>query len=400
MNPDKRLIITLKEYENIALEREEFSDDLGKILWNRYRNQVQIEYPTPKTEYMWQLISQGWVGYIPLTNDLHLSLQPKIPLSNLFQMLEYAYNLKNFKFIQGLMDSASLEDFYERLAVILAKRILDRGKKGFYRSYLEYNERMAYIRGRIDLNNVLSKPWDSYLLCHYQDHTPDIDDNQLLAWTLYHIPRSGMCSSRSLPFISRAYRSLMGLVSLVPKSPSDCLYRLYNRLNDDYHPMHCLCRFFLEQTGPSHQMGDHTFIPFLVDMSRLYEKFVAEWIKINLPENFLLKTQENIQIGLEKSIEFNIDLVIYDKNTNLPLYILDTKYKIPDSISTADLSQVVTYAEAKSCKEAILIYPTSVKDIIDERIGNIHVRTLSFCIDDDLDDAGEEFLRELFKECE
>ena len=51
--------------------------------------------------------------------------------------------------------------------------------------------------------------------------------------------------------------------------------RLYHRLNQDYQPMHGLCRFFLEHSGPTHQDGDSAMIPFVVHMPALFEKFVA-----------------------------------------------------------------------------------------------------------------------------
>jgi 5-methylcytosine-specific restriction enzyme subunit McrC len=46
-------------------------------------------------------------------------------------MLEYAYQLKSksFRFLEGLIDCQSLEDFYSQLAYLLARRILDRGRK-------------------------------------------------------------------------------------------------------------------------------------------------------------------------------------------------------------------------------------------------------------------------------
>jgi 5-methylcytosine-specific restriction enzyme subunit McrC len=49
---------------------------------------------------------------------------------------EYAYRL-NIIFPKGLVDSNSLQESYERLAAILAKKTLERGKKGFYRTYLD-----------------------------------------------------------------------------------------------------------------------------------------------------------------------------------------------------------------------------------------------------------------------
>ncbi|MFC2165389.1 McrC family protein [Acidobacteriota bacterium] len=390
-------IIFLQEYKPLKLPRNNFTHELGQILWNRYKKQVSIETPSFKTDNEWQITSQGWVGYIPLSNDFHISLQPKIPLSNLFLMLEYAYNLKSFEFIDGLMNSDSLKDFYERLALILAKRVMDRGRKGFYRSYLNLNERLSCIRGRLDIQNVIQRPWECTLLCHFQDHTADIDDNQIIGWTLHSIPKSGLCTIRSLPTIRKAYRSLAGFISLIPQSPAECIGRLYNRLNADYHPMHCLCRFFLEHSGPSHKIGDHTFLPFLVDMSRLYEKFVAEWLKKRLPDVYTLKIQENIKIGPDKDIEFKVDLVIYEKTSDKACFVLDTKYKVPNDIQNTDLSQVVTYAEAKGCPEAVLIYPANIPRPINEKIGDKKVRTLSFCLDGNLDKAGDEFISRLLR---
>jgi hypothetical protein len=40
-------------------------------------------------------------------------------------MLEYAYRLQSFQFLDGLVDSSFLEEIYDRLARILALKIQD-----------------------------------------------------------------------------------------------------------------------------------------------------------------------------------------------------------------------------------------------------------------------------------
>jgi 5-methylcytosine-specific restriction enzyme subunit McrC len=75
--------------------------------------------------------------------------------------------------------------------------------------------------------------------------------------------------------------------------------------------------------------------------------------------------------------------------------VLDTKYKCPSSPSNADVSQVVTYAEVKGCEHAILIYPQTLENPLNERLGDIRVRTLAFQIDGDLESAGRSFLEKL-----
>jgi len=135
-------------------------------------------------------------------------------------------------------------------------------------------------------------------------------------------------------------------------------------------------------------------IPFLVDMAKLYELFVAEWLKAQKLLNFVVKSHEEIVIGQDGRIKFNIDLVVYERDSQKALFVLDTKYKAPDHPGNDDISQVVTYATSKGCHEAILIYPKPLN--LDERVGKIRVRSLTFSLDGDLEEAGSRFLYDLF----
>ena len=122
-------LIELIEYIPRKFEREEIDYASTETLWRKYNTQVTVDFPSPKTDGKWKLTSQGWVGHIPLTPEFHLLLRPKVQLKNLFGMWEYAYQLKSFLFLEGLIDCQSLEDFYSQLAHLLARRILDRGRK-------------------------------------------------------------------------------------------------------------------------------------------------------------------------------------------------------------------------------------------------------------------------------
>jgi len=101
-----------------------------------------------------------------------------------------------------------------------------------------------------------------------------------------------------------------------------------------------------------------------------------------------------VDIGQDGRIKFNIDLVVSERDTEKALFVLDTKYKAPDHPGNDDISQVVTYATAKGCHEAILIYPKPLN--LDERVGKIRVRSLTFSLDGDLEEAGSRFLNDLF----
>ncbi|MEM7713830.1 MAG: restriction endonuclease [Cyanobacteria bacterium P01_A01_bin.68] len=395
MNRDlnKIKIIELTEYKTELFTKDEIPESIGIELYQKYRKQIDIEFPNYKTENQWQLKAKGWVGYIPLNYQLAVKINPKVSIDNIFVMLKYAYKLKSFTFIEGLMNCDSLQGFYNNLAYTVAQLILNRVRKGLYRIYIPETQHLAYVRGRLDISETIKQPWNVKLKSHYQEQTIDIEDNQILLWTLFIISRNSLCSEEVSKIIRKAYHTLQSLVTIKYFSYEDCFKFNYNRLNQDYKLLHYLCRFFLENTSPIYNSGNRKTLPFLVNMAKLYELFVAEWLKINLPSNLILQSQKRVNIA--KNLNFQIDLVLYDISTNKNRYILDTKYKNPDSPSSDDVAQVVAYAVSQKCSEVILIYPTTLTHPLDKFVGNIRVRSLTFSLDKNIDEAGNTFLKQL-----
>jgi 5-methylcytosine-specific restriction enzyme subunit McrC len=252
------------------------------------------------------------------------------------------------------------------------------------------------------MGHLTRKPWSTQIKCHYKEQTADIEDNQILLWTLRQIAFRLPQPSPNLPCVRRAYHTLQNTVTLTPISSRACLNRQYNRLNNDYQPLHALCRFFLEQCGPDHEWGDRKMLPFLVNMARLYELFVAEWLKANTEKylashNLEVKAQERVYLDDAQSFHFNIDLVLVDTQTGKTQYVLDTKYKAPDSPSSDDTAKIIAYATTQNCTEAILVYPQPLSKPLNTNLQNIRVRCLTFAIDADIEQCGKAFLQELFR---
>ncbi|MHC1630795.1 MAG: hypothetical protein ACXQT4_00610 [Methanotrichaceae archaeon] len=80
---------------------------------------------------------------------------------------------------------------------------------------------------------------------------------------------------------------------------------------------------------------------------------------------------------------------MYESATQRACCVLDTKYKAPTHPDNSDFNQVVIYATAKECHNAVLIYPIPVN--LDVSIGEIRVRSLTFSLDGDLDKASQAF---------
>lgn len=387
--------LTLTEHAPTVFPPDALPAKLGEMLWRIYDEQLgrlQVEFPSPKTGNQWRLTAQDWVGHIPLSPDVNLMIAPKIPLSNLFAMWEYAYGLRSFDILAGLASVAALDAFYERVAALLAERVLERGRKGLYRTYLPREAALPYVRGQVRFDDY--QPTRVALTCRYDEHTADIPDNQILAHTLGLVARSQRCRPEIQAKIRRAYHLLAGVTTPRPFTARDCAGRHYTRLNEDYRLLHALCRFFLEQySGPSHLSGDYLMAPFLVNMPRLYELFVAEWLLTHLPPPWRVQAQESVTVG-HAGLRFEIDLIILDER-GTPAAVLDTKYKMPDQPDTRDFSQVVTYARIKGCNQAALVYPTWLARPLDVQLRDMRVRSLTFDLNDDLEQAGQRFLETL-----
>lgn len=395
-------IIELIEYKPKFFKLEELEEAIADLIYHKYSKDskyIEIEYPSPKTQKQYKLTAKSYVGFIPLTPDIQIFLKPKVPIANLFRMLEYTYDLKSFQLLDGSVHCDTIPEFYNRLADILIQKILAQSRKGFYRTYVKNTELLPYVRGKVDFKYQFKHPGTVKLNCEYNQYTADIEDNQILLWTLYIIGRSGLCSEQLSTTVRKAYHTLQGLATQRPFKGDDCINRSYNRLNQDYQTLHSLCRFFLDYCGVAHQVGNYQMFPFLVRTDILYESFVYAWLKSHLPANFEIKAQESVNFC--KIVDSKIDLVIYDKNTKQVIFILDTKYKIPDSKpSNQDIYQAIAYATFKNSQNAILVYPKPLNQPLNGLFPNssIRLQSLTFSLEDDLEQSGQRFLKALLNQ--
>ncbi|MCB0114675.1 MAG: hypothetical protein KDD84_11315, partial [Caldilineaceae bacterium] len=379
-------VAQLTEYTPLRLPASALRQDEGERFWQRYGRFVAVEFPSPKTDGHWQLTAQGWVGYLALSARLGLWLQPKIPLRNLFRMIEVAYALDMLHLGDAIFRCDTLNEFFEQLALLLTRRIHRRYRAGLYESYTTRRQDLSFVRGQINLARTLTATQPGRVHCRYDEPTADVVENQILLWTLWSILHSGFCSAATSETIRHLYRTLAGSVSLQIVTAAEIEQQEYNQLNQDYRELHALCRFFLDQSGPALTAGDREMPAFLVDMGRLYERFVAGWVKANVGPDLRVRVQERLNFGEGVGHSFVVDMVVYNAETGAPRAVLDTKYKAAGAgPSAADLAQVVAYATAKQATEAILVYPTAPTRPFDERIGPVRVRALPFVLDGGLD---------------
>lgn len=386
--------IRLTEYAPALLPQTMLPPAQGERWWRMFDQNgrfLTITFPSPKTDDQWQLVSNGWVGVIRPDMETQLLLEPRIPIHNLFHMWRLAYGLDVAAFHDGLGETATIADFFATAALLLAQRTLRRIRSGLVRQYETRREQLPFVRGRL---LIAPQPDPRRLLCEFHAATTDYPDNQILAYTLNHVARHLPLDGPAQAVIRQAYHAINGFATAVPFPPSACSNRLYTRLNHDYQLLHALCRFLLTGMTPIPAVGQTAVPAFLMHLPRLFEQYVAAWLQQQLPAPWQLRIQERVPLGPQSDLQLAIDMVVYDE-AGRPFLVLDTKYKSTPKPEAADIQQIVTYAEAKQCPQAILVYPQPLAAPLDLQVGKIRVRTLHFALDAPAAAAGAAFLQRL-----
>ena len=347
---------------------------------------------TARTFDDWQVRPRNIVGIVPLAGLL-VRIAPKVPIASLVAMLEHVYDI-DLSFHQPDASLDEVDGLLDRLARLFASRVLARLRKGIARTYVEENDDLLVVRGRVELvaSARHAGRGDLRLHCAYEELTADIMDNRILLAALDCLRRTSILSDATRRVVQEGHRGLSADVTLVPVRPTDCLHRVYDRLNRDYRELHAYARLFLQHAASD--LGERDVgVPFTLDMSKLFERFVAAWLAPRLPLGFRLQSQRHLAIGAAARLDSYIDLVVVDEAWHVRA-VLDTKYKAAATPSREDLHQVTFYATATSCRDAFLVYPAPAVPF-DLSIGNKRVRSLTFDLSQPPSLSGPAFLQSL-----
>jgi 5-methylcytosine-specific restriction enzyme subunit McrC len=395
-------IIKMVEGDLMRIPPSGLEESVALKIHREHGHQIHIDFPTLLNENHYALRSRGYVGQLALSNKIHLQIQPKIPLTNLFGLIEYGYRLNALQLLEKHTPLETLSEVFEFLAAILAKKVRDRAQRGLLRDYVEREGELPYLRGRFIPETSFKNGIKRRLTvgCRFHHHTTNVLDNRILAWTL--------CCLRNLPLqrlevkqlVHQAFRLVSGAVELNYVGPEECLDRVYHRLNQDYRSMHALCRFFLENSGPQLGGGKREFMSLLVHMPALFEVFVAEWLKAHLGGEYALISQYRVSLKGSETLAFRIDMVLSEVGSGRVLAVLDTKYKRGEAPDEADIQQVVAYAVRMETSRAFLVYPSQTTRPLALQVGNVQVGTLVFDLGGDLKESGTIFIRQLLQRIE
>ena len=226
----------------------EFQDWVGDLaqedvqyVLSQLSSKVVLERKIQDGQYV--LNPKQFVGVVTLPTGRRLESHPKIPLRNLFYMLAVAFDLPS-PFREQIAKFAQIDEILEFIVSFFANLVEKRIDQGLYRSYLEQEDNLTAVRGRIGFAEDLRR---NYVMrhrtyCRYDEFSWDIPENQIIRQVLHLL--GGWGFGRELRLRLHGLDSALSEVTpkVLPLSSFDRFQ--YHRFNEDYRQIHQFCRLF------------------------------------------------------------------------------------------------------------------------------------------------------------
>ena len=293
------------------------------------------------------------VGFIAV-QGVQVNVAPRFPIYNIFYFLGL---LEELKLDGEKVQIAENSDFLTVLFQSFIHSVASSTRKGLISGYVNREDSLQVLRGRIDFSRQIKKNPGSYLPFEvsFDDFVEDIPENQILKKALRISLKYGL-QNRKLR--NQAQNLLFNF-----KDVSD-IHQVSSwnasRLNLHYWNALRLAELIISGNGFHENSGDLQISGFSIDMYKVFEDFVAKQLaqRINGTDD-LVATQKSLSLDVGGIYRERPDVIWYHKGK--PFQVMDTKYKQPEGNtlqrdSLNDLRQVISYASLLGLKEAHLIY--------------------------------------------
>jgi 5-methylcytosine-specific restriction enzyme subunit McrC len=299
-----------------------------------------------------------------------------IPIKNIYNLLCYAWNkLAERDFVEvSAEESPDLLNLLARVLLNGTKTLL---KRGLAQQYLTEIQLYQGIKGKLEIGQSVQKNLfqKGLAVCEFDELSVDILANQILKTTLLNLYKTDGLEKT----LRREIKSIIWRMNEVSEIQiADIAFKQIkiNRNSSFYDFLLNISELVYQNLLPTQEKGAFKFKDFLRDerqMARLFEQFIRNFYKIEVPEArvfredlhwkmkgengaFLPKMQTDISIKLGGR-KLIIDAKYYTETLQ--------KYYNAEKIHSQHLYQLFAYLKNQENPQAegILIYPTTEKSL-------------------------------------
>jgi 5-methylcytosine-specific restriction endonuclease McrBC regulatory subunit McrC len=363
MTPDRTLLLTERKTTRCRLPPA-----VVDFLLARHARHLAI-VPTAR-RHTYRVTPAGRVGRIDAPG-CRLIIQPKIPLRNLFFLLDPAAELPE----QTGQDPTPEQAVLDWLAAKLLGLLHEHLALGLQRGYAEQAVQGQYLQGRLDVAAQLREQRPGQLHCVHDQFTADLPCNQALraagealadCWLVGEGLRSGL------------RRALSGFpeVTSLPLTPDLVERAQRERVPAGYEPLLDLCGLLAGSITAG------TTPAFLLDLERIFEAYVTRVTQAALAEveGVTVEVQQTTRRESPTGPPLSLRPDIHILRSTHSAMVLDAKWKrLPaDAVLPEDVYQVTAYCTALGAPCGVLVYPGRRERVQDYALGAVRlsIRTL------------------------
>ena len=251
-----------------------------------------------------------------------------ILINNIYHMLSYAFQILT----QENYDDVAIESFdemYDLLAAILAKGIGIQLKQGLYREYINRQEELSVLRGKINMSGMIKNQLvhKRVLACDFDNLSENNLFNQIIKTTVILLLKNAKLKTEYKDDLKKKMLFFSNVDIVEPSSIRWSSIR-FQRNNQTYRMLISICQLILEGMLMTTDTGEYRLASFLDEqrMCRLYEKFILEYYNRHYPELKVSASQIpwSVDDGVRTMLPMmQSDIHLQKDNTVL---IIDAKY--------------------------------------------------------------------------
>lgn len=209
-------------------------------------------------------------------------------VKNIYYMLCYSFygEQLNEKDESSLGEEA-FENIYNLFSLLLCLILKKQIKKGLHKEYINVDDELSTIRGKIDLNKTINNNSlvRKKIYCDFDEYSENCLLNQIIKTTMFYLLKSNKIGSTTKDEIKRLLNYFSNVDVIDIKSIKWDQVK-FNRNNLSYKYVVDLCRLILKGLIVSDKNGNNKFKEFLDDtrISTIYENFIKAYYRKHYPE--------------------------------------------------------------------------------------------------------------------
>lgn len=301
-------------------------------------------------------------------------------IKNIYYMLSYSFqNLR--KICDETVSCEDFENIQDLFAVILYKGILNQIKRGIYKEYIEEQEPLNCIRGKINFSESINTASlvNKKVVCQFDEYSENTHLNKVLKSTLDLLITKSEIKLENKKLLKKVliYFQQVDLIDIKRISWN----RLsYHRNNITYKMLINICYLIINGLLITEDNGTMKLNKYLDEQHfyRLYEKFILEFYKKHYPElkpnasyiDWNIESNEGLEflpnMQSDITLQYNDKTLIID--AKFYAHTMQNQYD-KKSIISGNLYQIYTYVKNKDKEHTgnvsgMLLYAKTNEDIV------------------------------------